>query len=214
MNVNAAIHEAWSRMMDEDIEELLDNSPKTRFMRILHKMVKVRTTELYWRPMGALISGILKPVRWELDLRDSFCFKGCCGMQASPMHCFMSGFILGAPSMMKLKGLNGFDDSAPETIADELACKLFILWTLEWNGWTDANLVGVLGDNVNVQLLREADEEEQVVASDESLSALLDSLPLHVLPTNPWLSRLQRAQLYIEVVLIQSFNNHWNLVNR
>lgn len=161
INVDTAIHEALLKMMDEDIEDLPDDSPNTRFMRILHKMVKVRTTELYWRPMVALVLENLKPVRLELDLRDSFCFKGCCGMQASAIGCFMSGFNLGAPSTVKLRGLNGFDDSVPETIADELACKLFTLWTLERNGWTDANLVGELGYDVDAHLLREADEEAQ-----------------------------------------------------
>ena len=158
---DTAILEAQSRMIDEDMEDLPDDSTSTRFMRILHKVVKFHTRELYWSPMVALVLENLKPVRLELDLRDSFCFKRCCGMQISAICCFRSGFALGAPPMVKLWGLNGFDDSAAETVADELARKVITLWTLERNGRTDSNLVAELGNDVNAHLLHDVDEEEQ-----------------------------------------------------
>ena len=53
LNVDRATQEARSSMTDEDVEGLLDHSPNTRFMRISHKMVIVRTTDCtedrWWR---------------------------------------------------------------------------------------------------------------------------------------------------------------------
>ena len=52
---DTAIFESQPRMIDEDIEDLPDDSTNIRFMKILHKVIELHNRESYWSPMVALV---------------------------------------------------------------------------------------------------------------------------------------------------------------